>query len=406
MSHFNGSLFSGPFSQLLVVLNQVGWRIEPPFLFDHDHCGFNVLTLDDAVLTELLYDAWLQHIARQVSHRQTMRDLAGLDPSLLEVNSAHLTGLEQALMGSLQSGAFMDRASQAHFDMTKTKHCSLCDVPDTNLHWLQCPRFASVRSSVERWQNHHDFDTLALCSHLLPSRSPFAAAWKRALLHVPDTSACFLSSPEGSTQHVFTDGTATSAHTPGRIAACGCLNASSGEMAAIGHVPGLCQTSDRAELLAITAALTWQHHFGVNLHLWTDSKFAADGLSHILLYGVTGNWSHQDLWDRIVQLLQELGQLKLFPHWIPSHLDEALMQDPFEDWVRCWNDKIDAAVGRYNWCRGHHFLQLRADLLRHFELGAERMRQLRTFYFKVAAQKPEDVSDIPESDPADGWFVS
>ena len=30
MSGFRGNLFSGPFSQLLVVLNQVGWRVEPP----------------------------------------------------------------------------------------------------------------------------------------------------------------------------------------------------------------------------------------------------------------------------------------------------------------------------------------------------------------------------------------
>eukprot|EP00435_Cladocopium_sp_Y103_P056205 s2024_g18.t2 len=397
MLHFDGSLFSGPFSQLLVVLNQVGWRIDPPYLFDHDNCGFNLLTLDGMVLDELLHDAWLQHVARQVSGRQTMRDLTGLDPQLLVAVSANLTSLEQALLGSLQAGAFMNRAAQAHYDLTKTKNCRLCAVPDTNLHWLQCPRFAAVRSSVEGWQDHHSFDGVALCSHLLPSRSPFAAAWKQALLQVEDTSCCFLSVPEGPIQHVFTDGSATSSRSPGRIAAWGCLNASSGELAAMGHVPGLCQSSDRAELLAITAALEWQTRFRVHMHLWTDSKFAADGLTHILLFGVTGNWSHQDLWDRIAQLLQELGQLKMSPHWIPSHLDEALMQDPFEDWIRCWNNRIDAAVGHHNLCRAHKFLQLRADLQRHFELGEARLRQLRAFYFKVAAQREADVSEIPES---------
>ena len=35
---------------------------------------------------------------------------------------------------------------------------------------------------------------------------------------------------------------------------------------------------------------------------------------------VIGDWSHQDLWERVRQLLQQLGQYELIPHWIPSHL--------------------------------------------------------------------------------------
>jgi hypothetical protein len=31
MQGYEGCLFSGPFSQLLTVLNQIDWRIEPPF---------------------------------------------------------------------------------------------------------------------------------------------------------------------------------------------------------------------------------------------------------------------------------------------------------------------------------------------------------------------------------------
>eukprot|EP00435_Cladocopium_sp_Y103_P044883 s401_g12.t1 len=401
MKGFDGSLFSGPFSQLLVVLNQVGWHIDPPFLYDHDFCGINLLTVDEPVLVDLLFDAWLQYVAQQVSSRKTMSDLRGLDPHLLAATSSGLTSLEQARLSALQSGAFMNRAAQARYDKTKTTHCSLCDVPDTTLHWIGCPRFAAIRSAVECWQDHHGFDNTALCSHLLPSRSPFAAAWKHALLQIPDTTCCFLSSPGNGYQHVFTDGTATSAKNPLRMAAWGCLNASTGNLLAMGHVSGLCQTSDRAELLAITAALEWQFHFGTNMVLWTDSKFAADGLAHVLLYGATGDWSHLDLWERILQLVLQLGQFELRPLWIPSHLDEAKLHDPFEDWVRFWNDKIDAAIGHHNWCRQHEFLQLRADALGHYELGRERMRQLRTFFFKVAEQGNNE-----ESEPVERGDVS
>lgn len=50
----------------------------------------------------------------------------------------------------------------------------------------------------------------------------------------------------------------------------------------MGHDPGLNQSSDRAELLAALSAIEGQVHFGVSMHMWTDSKYVADGISHIL----------------------------------------------------------------------------------------------------------------------------
>ena len=196
------------------------------------------------------------------------------------------------------------------------------------------------------------------CSHLLPARSPYAAAWKKALLLLPDSTRCLISRPAGGVQYVFTDGTATAATSPAKIAAWGSLNATSGEVVAMRHVLGLTQSSDRAELLVALGAIELQVHFGINMHLRRDSKFVANGLSFILQSGATGEWSNQDLWERIHQLLQQLGQFELVPHWIPSHLDATKLQDPFEDWVRCWNDQIDFAVGQYNFCRAHEFFNL------------------------------------------------
>ena len=83
MWNFDGFLFSGPFSQLLVVLGQIGWRVEPPYLIDHDQCHLNLMTVDASLLITTLWDAWLQHVACQVASRKTMRDLQGLDPYLL-----------------------------------------------------------------------------------------------------------------------------------------------------------------------------------------------------------------------------------------------------------------------------------------------------------------------------------
>eukprot|EP00435_Cladocopium_sp_Y103_P057066 s239_g19.t1 len=398
MSGFDGTLFSGPFSQMLVVLNQIQWRIEPPFLIDHDNCGFDLMQLDEKQLLMLLYDGWLQLVARVVSSRKTMVDLEGLDPLLLRAVGANLTGLQAALLSSLQSGAFLDQAMQAHFDMSKTGICPLCGVPDSALHWLSCPRFEALRSTVDNWQDHHSSDTLALKIHLLPSRSPYAVKWKQMLLQVPDLTTTFLSQPGPGIQHIFTDGSATSSRAPFQLAAGGCINASTGALVMMTHVFGICQSSDRAELVAILGALEWQCHFDVNVHLWTDSKFAADGLNQILQYGVTEVWSHQDLWDRIYLLLQQLGQRELVPHWIPSHLDASRTEDPSEDWALQWNDRIDIAVGLHNRCRSHELQQLRQQALAHHCSGLERMRQLRSFFFKIAEQSAATQPEAPESE--------
>eukprot|EP00435_Cladocopium_sp_Y103_P070151 s259_g34.t1 len=133
------------------------------------------------------------------------------------------------------------------------------------------------------------------------------------------------------------------------------------------------------------------------MHLWIDSKFVADGLAVILRHGFAGDWSHMDLWERVQTLLSQLGQNDLVPHWIPSHLDPALLSCPFEEWVSHWNNKVDAAVGHYNLQRPADFLRLRAAAIAHHEQGAVRLRMLRAFYFAVAAQSSSAEIEPPES---------
>lgn len=38
VANFDGKLLSGPFSNLLAICNQLGWKLEPPFFLDHDGC--------------------------------------------------------------------------------------------------------------------------------------------------------------------------------------------------------------------------------------------------------------------------------------------------------------------------------------------------------------------------------
>ena len=277
-----------------------------------------------------------------------MSDLCGLDPLLVSVDSSSLTSLQQSLQGSLQSAAFMDSSLHAKYDLTKSCTCALCGVPDTQLHWLECPRFGSVRSFIGAWQSHHSLDTTALKAHLLPSRSPCAVQWKRALMVIEDPKYFSSQTWGGHTTRVhrwtcLESEIAFSIGIMGKVES----SASTGQRVSIGYVPRLCQTNDRAELCAVVSVVAWQNYYAADVHLWINSKFVVGSLLFLQQHTTIGDWARRDLWEQLKDLFLQLGSLRLVPHWVPSHLDPQQLCDPFEDWIHLWNDRVDAAVGLF-----------------------------------------------------------
>lgn len=391
--HFDGKLLSGPYSHLVESCSLLGWSLRPPYFLDHDGCQHHLLALDESSLDSLLWDGWLQLVARSVSHRNTMQDLDGLDMCLVRADHAQLDALDSSLLGSLQAGAFVSTSSHSKFDATKMPYCQICGVADTQSHMLDCPRFASIRAGIPGWERHSELDTLALSVHLLPSRPAQLGDWKTALLELPDHSSTFWSGPLGTgTQHLFTDGSATTGHYS--YAAWGCLNATSGQVVSCGHVPGLGQSSDRAELWAAISALRWFLRHKVSGHLWLDAKFVADGLSFIQEFGQVGPWKNHDLWDVLVDLLAQLSEQVLVLHWIPSHLDASQLEDAFEDWVRLWNSRVDSMVGRFNHDRPPAFRDLHKTLTERSDKLRRRIHMFRQFWFGVAKVK-HPTSTVP-----------
>ena len=388
MSNFDGKLFSGPFSQLVNLGNQIGWSFHPPHFLDHDGHSHHILHLDDAALFDLLVDGWYQHIAATVIHRNTMANLCGLDTALLRSKVSKLNSLDTALVGALNAGAFMSQSSQSKFDLTKQKDCEHCNVPDTQLHWLECPKNEPVKGSISGWVDRHWGDTDALRAHLLPSRSPWTVKWKLCLQQVADSSGLFESQPGPGIQHLFSDGSA-GGNSPFQYAGWGCINATTRQVVATGHVTGCSQTSDRAELLAALSALKWTLHYQVISHLWLDSQFVKSGLDHVLLHGEAGNWSNLDLWWQIEDLLSQTFEDQFVPHWNPSHLADEAMEDAFEDWVRFWNNRADALAGSTNRQRSADFWRLHHAASLHHEQMSNRWDQLCQFYCKVASRSAE-----------------
>ena len=387
MGCFPGELLPGPFATLATCLNVVGWRVEAPFFVDHDGCRFDFLQTDPREVFMALEDAWLQHVARTVNHRQTMADLSGLNGALVRLCSKHYTPLEVATLRAIQSGSFLAPAAQAKFDLTKKSVCSFCGGKDSHEHWLGCAGYSS------HWHGDSPSDVLAwplaLRAHLLPARNPHTAQIKMHLHTIHTAEVNFLSSPSGQIQHLFTDGAARSHEDPVlSLASWAVVNACSGFAVATGPVAGLLQTSDVAEITAVKHALLWAVHWRVQVHLWIDSKFVSDALFHLLRYHtVPRKWTNQHLWAQILDILQELADLEPELHWIPSHLDESQLRDPFDDWWHLWNSRADAVAARTNEDRPTDFATLHRHARAYHDQQKERMRLLGKFYLSIAASK-------------------
>lgn len=97
-------------------------------------------------------------------------------------------------------------------------------------------------------------DDLPDCTlhHLLPLRNPAYVEMKQYLLALDDHSCTFISGPGPGTQHLFTDGSFFLKNPKiASVAAWAVVNASTGAITGHGPVPGLRQSTARAELWAL-----------------------------------------------------------------------------------------------------------------------------------------------------------
>ena len=386
MRLYDGRLLDGPFSKLVALFSQLGWSVNPPMFEDADGCEFNLLELEPCVLDELLSDAWLQYVARKVNHRATMQ-IPNLDLHHWRQITSGLNAQDQALTASLLSGAFIDNAQKAKFDVTKTATCRSCGQPDTHAHWPGCPGL--LRHHVDVTQVG-ELSTLPVPTraHLLVARAPMLGQLKQALLALPDCTEEFFSTPGAGLQELFSDGSHQGhAHPYLRKSAWALLNASTGLMVSGGSLHGLLQSSDTAELTALSSALKWAVCYQCKIRCWIDSKFVVDSVVWLMKHRyVPPQWQHQHLWTQILDLLDQLHEATPEFRWIPSHVEPQKSEDPYDDWWIEWNSRVDREAARLNQAHHGQLDHLRAEMQKYIELHLPQLQSLRTFYINVAKE--------------------
>eukprot|EP00435_Cladocopium_sp_Y103_P012354 s2527_g3.t1 len=395
MQGFRGKLLPGPFSRLLHCLHGIGWAVlEPPHVQDHDGRTWNLILIDNKTLRMVLQDAWLQFVASQVNHK-TMRGLQGLEGSLTLLDVRKMLPLDRARYSALTSGAFVSTYEHAKYDHTKTPMCTLCAVEDDRFHWLQCPRFQHLRRSISGWLV--DNVELPSCAihHLLVPRLQSLRQWRDWLHALPQDRFQFCFSPPFTGfHHVFLDGSCSvETHKELQLASWAVVSATAGQPIAFGPLAGITQTIDRAELSALRVALLWADGTELDMCIWSDSQSTVSVAAFIMQYDtIPDEVANYDLWHDIHELLKQRASGRTHIRWIPAHLSPSQAEDPFEDWIIHWNDLADRLAVHANTMRTSAVLTRRDALRKQLDGWADRLRQLREFFFLVADSNQRDSS--------------
>ena len=406
---FDGRMWSGPFSKLFEIFEQIGWSlINPPWVQDHDFCTWNLLDLPQSLLHMLLEDAWVQRLAFEVSHRRDYSGLVGITwpPSTHETR---LTAQDVASVNSIREGAFYVGSKQGKFDLKKGTACVFCQQPDTIKHrCADCPALSSARaqhgSILARWEQL----PVALTEHLLPSRNPHFVRRKKALIAIPDMVSCF--SPQVTFQwswvDFFTDGSCWDPNLPQvSLAAWAAVSATHACVLSSGPVSGFKQDINRAELTAALSVVCWTLDFRACSNLWTDSSYVGMGIANLLQDPFMCDFdSNEDLWAQVAERLYALPAGSFRVQHINSHRQTTDIDGPLEEWLSYWNGVADTNAGIAHFQRPEVCRQICQDYRTwHFasEQDVDRLRDLHLSVGKLRRtliQADPIPDDAPEVD--------
>ena len=131
MARFDGQLFQGPFSRMVVNMNALGWNVlRPPEFQDHEGLVHHFTQIPHGLLRQLVEHAWLQRVIRLHTHRKTMHDAVSIEPSLLFLDSAQLYPLPVWQPSSLEHSFFRPI------------------MPSLTRPWMACVLVAGLRTTT------------------------------------------------------------------------------------------------------------------------------------------------------------------------------------------------------------------------------------------------------------------
>ena len=363
---------SSPVSVLLERVQTLGFVVHPTGCWE-DRIGlFHPGVLNFAELTHRLQWQWDSKVAADLSFRKDFGGLGMVDPTRTRAKLSTLAVEDQMLLRLSLAGGLFTQDAHSHWN-DSAGVCKWCGTKDSLQHrYFECPHTEDLRlyhAPLVTTLRADLPDAMVLRSWaLLP---PTHFAWLRLLDSVPSVvpSLGVPLRPSGWSE-VFTDGSCLWQSEPScRVAAWGAILASScnrtwnlthdGVLGA-GCLPGLCQTSYRAELYAVGFVLHHAAAGGFRVKIYSDCLGVINRY-HQLTAGkvmLKCNSASSDLWAWILQSVDKLGAQHVQLLKTPAHKTIAQARDRKEAWLFWNNQEVDRLAKATNLARDAQFWTL------------------------------------------------
>ena len=412
---------NGITATLLTRLQSLGWHVAQDGLIAD---MFGLFALFQVSLQEIVMRAiwaWQLVVAQKVSHRPGFFNLQFADAVDARCWLKQLPCDDQILFQKCLNGCHITQDGKSHCQEGGSEQCPYCQCSDSRYHrFWQCERFAHRRAHLP-----HDLQVL------LPSLPEFLTGygwslrphtmlqWYRMLAEIPCSPLVVLE-PLHHDIHLFTDGSCLNQASPGcRVASwavvCAAPNEmSGGQVVDLGPLPGLIQSSYRAEIYAVWRALVAARKHQGSVHIWTDCKAVLVRTRRLLRGGeLRVNGAHYDLWCCVSEALHEFRPGQVCITKVKAHQGICQANTPLEEWCFWHNQVADQAASRAQWDRPvdfWKFYELHVSTTLACQSISRQVQQVLLAISQDVVREDEDIDAVPREDlcvspptPTDAW---
>ena len=318
---------TGGVSYLLAKqMRTLGWLVVGLTAQDDLGRSFHLIVSPLKVIRRVLETSWLDNVAANTRHRKACEHLQSIDAAFSRTWQRYPLE-EQALLLTQITGVTYTRDCLSHaVGLEVSRACPLCGQDDSRLHRAQhCQAVQDLRAPF----------LAMLGSRVLPAHTWAYGLWDEpAGLRDWQADTCQLAWPfvpvstSRERHFLFTDGSCLSPRDSKLSISGGAvvLAFPTGQYEVVwsGLVPGLDQSSYRAELLAITVALA---SFQVAT-VFCDNQQVVRGVTRLLKLPAERRLGqapleHRDLWSLFCRLTSERSWGPSVVRWVKAHRNPA-----------------------------------------------------------------------------------
>jgi len=358
---------NGITSTLLTRVQTLGWHVDNDDLLVDEFGSFSLFDVSIEELKHRMEWSWLHVVASRVAHRPGFADLERIDPGRTRSWLKSLSVADQACYRKLLNGAHITQDGKHYCQESDTDVCKYCSSSDSRFHrFWQCPHFAECRQGMCP-ALYAALPELPECmvSYGWALRPSTFHEWTSYMAQVPEQVIPFVSGCAGEWVHMFTDGSCANPQYPECCFAAWAVVVADSNMLQpafildSGVLPGIRQTSVRAELYAVHRAIRCAAVQGLRVHVWSDCGAVVSRLGRLLSgVRVRPNSPNADLWSRIFNDLQTLGRQNVLITKVAAHKSICHAESPLEEWCFLHNHFSDQTAGRVNMQRPRVFWDL------------------------------------------------